>query len=240
MGGNYLGVRIMHPSQAAIDVVARGECGTKTTPGDPILDWVYNGCREDQQDHFKPLAEEPGNARKYWFNWLVDYTIRFGTNRDGCFGIVDKKTGKLCAAAICCPPRCIGFNRSGDEMGMNLREAGMAMGPTILVENFRMKSLGVWMANNEPSNLGNNFWYINIFATAPEYQGKGCGSALLRLMGEVADADGVPSYLETAGIKNTTFYSKKGGYEITTKSHIASFKGDGGGCGMLRPAFAKV
>lgn len=42
-----------------------------------------------------------------------------------------------------------------------------------------------------------------MFATAPEWQGKGCGSILIKFLGEVADADGVVSFLETAGYKNT-------------------------------------
>ena len=79
-----------------------------------------------------------------------------------------------------------------------------------------MKSLGVWMGDMEAGmGLGyNNFFYINMFATAPEYQGMGCGSALLDFLGKVADVDGVVSYLETAGNKNISFYSKKGGYVV--------------------------
>ena len=42
----------------------------------------------------------------------------------------------------------------------------------------------------------------------------GCGSALLDFLGKVADVDGVVSYLETAGNKNISFYSKKGGYVV--------------------------
>ena len=74
-----------------------------------------------------------------------------------------------------------------------------------------------------------------MFATAPEYQGKGCGSALLQFLGLVADTDGVVSYLETAGVRNTTFYSKKGGFNLVGKSPVANFTSDGGGVAMLRP-----
>jgi len=74
-----------------------------------------------------------------------------------------------------------------------------------------------------------------MFATSPEYQGHGCGSALLSFLSKVADADGVVSYLETAGIRNATFYAKKGGYNIVSKSECATFNADGGGVGMIRP-----
>jgi GNAT superfamily N-acetyltransferase len=76
-----------------------------------------------------------------------------------------------------------------------------------------------------------------MFATAPEYQGHGCGSALLKFLGEVADTDGVPSYLETAGVRNTTFYTKKGGFNEVGRSHVANFTSGGGGVAMLRPKY---
>jgi GNAT superfamily N-acetyltransferase len=50
---------------------------------------------------------------------------------------------------------------------------------------------------------------IVIIATAPEYQGRGFGTALFRFLGEVADADGVPSHLETVGLRNVGFYAKR-------------------------------
>ena len=74
-----------------------------------------------------------------------------------------------------------------------------------------------------------------MFATDPEYQGRGCGSALLRFLGEVADTDGVPAYLETAGARNVGFYSKKGGYNEVGRSQVASFQAEGGGVAMFRP-----
>ena len=60
---------------------------------------------------------------------------------------------------------------------------------------------------------GNQCLYVSIFATAPDCQGQGCGSLLLNFLNDVADADGVCSYLETAGVRNTMFYTKKGGYQ---------------------------
>ena len=139
--------------------------------------------------------------------------------------MLDKSSRKVVAAAITTPPRCVPFNKSGDEMGTHLRTAGMSMGPDILL-NPRMKTLGIWMGNMEEgqaSVLNGNFLYVSIFATAPEYQGHGCGSALLGFLGMLADTDGVVSYLETAGVRNTNFYAKKGGYNVVGKSHIATF-----------------
>lgn len=59
--------------------------------------------------------------------------------------MVDKKSNAVVAAAVTGPPRTVQFTRmSGEEMGENLRIAGMNMAIQILVENLRMKSLGFW------------------------------------------------------------------------------------------------
>ena len=104
----------------------------------------------------------------------------------------------------------------------------------------RMKTLGHWQDNIQNKlGLGNKHLNVIMFATAPECQNRGCGSALLRFLGEVADADGVPSLLETAGTKNTKFYSSKGGYEEYARQPVKSFTYEGGGVGMRRPARKK-
>lgn len=117
--------------------------------------------------------------------------------------MIDKSSGKVVAAAYTGPPRTVPFSKSFEEMGINIRKAGMQYGPTVLL-NPRMKTLGIWLDQMESGQpLGGNYFYISMFATAPEYQGHGCGSALLEFLGLVADTDGVPSYLETAGVRNT-------------------------------------
>ncbi|GMH84624.1 hypothetical protein TL16_g09979 [Triparma laevis f. inornata] len=78
---------------------------------------------------------------------------------------------------------------------------------------------------------GPSYFYVVMFATLPEAQGRGCGKALLNFLGEVADADGVVAFLETAGVRNVGFYNT-GGYEEVVRSPVAGFKGDG--IGMIR------
>ena len=83
--------------------------------------------------------------------------------------------------------------------------------------------------------MGDNYLYVGMFATAPEYQGCGCGSILIKFLGEVADADNVISYLETAGEKNIGFYNKKGGYAEVDRKPIGDFTAEGGAAAMIRP-----
>ena len=121
-------------------------------------------------------------------------------------------------------------------MGDNIREAGMSIGQDILANNMRMRALGQWQHGvQESQGLGGttNYLYLVMFATAPEAQGKGYGKALLNFLCEVADADGVPAFLETAGARNIGFYNT-GGFEEVERSPCAGFTLDGGGSGMLR------
>lgn len=213
-----------------IDVISRSECGTTSTAPDPLLDWVYDGPTEGA---CAPLSTEPSPHRQAWFRWLTTYLVYFGINRQSLYALVDKESRKVVAAAVVGPPRTVAFDRSGDEMGRNIHKAGVGMAIEVLVENLRMRSLGTWQHKHLPAS-GSNFLYISIFATAPEWQGRGCGSALLQFLGEVADADGVVSFLETAGVRNATFYAEKGGYEVVAREPLASFKHDGGAVSMRR------
>jgi GNAT superfamily N-acetyltransferase len=220
-----------------IDVLKRGECGTDETAPDPLLDWAY--CGRSGEAVCNPLPDAPDSHRLRWFGWMADYTAHFGVSRNGLYALVDNTSHRVVAAAVTGPPRTVAFSKSFEEMGINIRRAGMEMGQEILCNNLRMKSLGQWLgatAERCGHLLQGNYLYVSMFATAPEYQGQGCGSLLLQFLGDVADADGVPSYLETAGTRNVTFYSTKGGYEEVARSVLASFEHGGGAVAMCRSA----
>jgi GNAT superfamily N-acetyltransferase len=53
-------------------------------------------------------------------------------------------------------------------------------------------------------------WYLNLLGVAPEHQGKGVGSTLLRAALERADRDGVPAYLEATSEDNKRLYERHG------------------------------
>jgi ribosomal protein S18 acetylase RimI-like enzyme len=53
-------------------------------------------------------------------------------------------------------------------------------------------------------------WYLSFLAVAPEYQGHGAGTVLMRhLLGRIADT-GVPCYLESVDEANLPFYERLG------------------------------
>lgn len=231
-------VRVGHESpllRETIEVLGRGECGTNATAPDPLLDWVYAGT--DAQSLCKPLSCPPSAHRLAWFRWMAHYCAAFAFARGGLYALVDPDTQRVVAGAVTGPPKTVSFGRmSGGEMGDNIRSAGMSIGQEILANNMRMRALGSWQHGiQEAQGLGGttNYLYLVMFATLPEAQGKGCGKALLNFLGEVADADGVPAFLETAGSRNIGFYGT-GGFEEVCRSPCAGYEHEGGGVGMIR------
>ncbi len=62
-------------------------------------------------------------------------------------------------------------------------------------------------------------FYLGTIGTDPAVQGKGYGSALLRVVLDRCDADGVPSYLESSKASNLSFY-RGHGYEVVDEVFI--------------------
>jgi len=240
VGGGFRVVRIDHPGAAlfreAVDVISRGDCGTAETAPDPLLDWT-RACDIPSEEHVPcvPLPGAPSATRQAWFHWMGEYHAYFAANRHSLYALVER--GKVVAAAYCCPPRTTPYDKSYDEMGINLRKAGMGLAQDILANNRRMRSLGAWQSEHQPP-IGSAFFNIVMFATAPEHQGKGCGSVLLRFLGDVADADGAESFLETAGARNAHFYAK-GGYKEVARKPLANFTHEGGAVSMRRAPSTK-
>jgi len=215
-----------------VDVIARGEAGTAKTAPDPLLDWVYTERKEGICD---PLPEEPSVHRLAWFRFLAAFMVDFGIKRGGTYALVDPESREVVAATVTAPPQTV-HNLVYTCHQTDIRKIGMEMAAQVLTHP-RMSVLGKWQHHvQEKLGLGSNFLEVMIFATAPEVQGRGYGSHLLRFLGDVADADAVPSLLETAGTRNTTFYAEKGGYEQYCHQAVATFTHEGGGVGMLRRA----
>ena len=77
------------------------------------------------------------------------------------------------------------------------------------------------------------FWYLHYVGVRPEHQGKGYGGRIIRAQTAVADAEGLPCWLETATTENVPLYERLG--------FVTQVEWDvpGGGphfWGMMRPA----
>lgn len=54
------------------------------------------------------------------------------------------------------------------------------------------------------------FWYLHYVGVRPEHQGKGHGGRIIRAQTAVADAEGLPCWLETATPENVPLYERLG------------------------------
>jgi len=62
-------------------------------------------------------------------------------------------------------------------------------------------------------------WYLAVLGTAPEYQARGIGSALIAPVLERCDRDGVLAYLESSKEANIPFYQRHG-FEVSQEVSI--------------------
>jgi ribosomal protein S18 acetylase RimI-like enzyme len=53
-------------------------------------------------------------------------------------------------------------------------------------------------------------WYLGTLGTDPDRQGQGVGSALLRVVLDRLDLEGIPAYLESSKESNLAFYARHG------------------------------
>ncbi|MDW3216596.1 MAG: GNAT family N-acetyltransferase [Ilumatobacteraceae bacterium] len=97
----------------------------------------------------------------------------------------------------------------------------------------RFAALGEAMGANTPPEP---HWYLNMLATHPDWQRQGMGGALMRVVFEIADAEGLPCYLETETEVNVAYY-RRHGFEVRTEWDVQTDDSEGPHMwGMLRPA----
>ncbi len=64
-------------------------------------------------------------------------------------------------------------------------------------------------------------WYLAFMGVAPEWQGRGLGTALMRPALEALDAAGTPAYLESSTPRSRALYQRNG-FEVTGEFNLPS------------------
>jgi len=64
-------------------------------------------------------------------------------------------------------------------------------------------------------------WYLAVMGVAPEWQGRGLGTALMRPALETLDADTVPAYLESSTPRSRALYQRSG-FAVTGEFNLPS------------------
>jgi GNAT superfamily N-acetyltransferase len=64
-------------------------------------------------------------------------------------------------------------------------------------------------------------WYLAFMGVAPEWQGKGLGTALMRPALDRLDQEGIPAYLESSTPRSRALYLRNG-FEVTDEFNLPS------------------
>lgn len=130
------------------------------------------------------------------------------SSRYGDATVVRTAGGDVGGAALAYPPGHYPLSFAG--WFTNGRGA-LAIGPSHTLRLARLERFMVKRHPREPH------WYLFVLGVDPAAQGGGLGGALLRRLGERADAAGVASYLETDEERNVGLY-RRHGYDVVDEA----------------------
>jgi len=221
---------------SAVSVLGRAFCGSDKTCPDPCYQWVYDGGPPP----FEPLPTPPSAQRERWFTWLSRISLQWGLNRGGVYLLLDGHD--VVAVSVATPPgarhapgwwEMLGMMCS---LGLPPSSDSSTGGVSQRMAALESKLKEVFAEESQQSRP----LHVAMVGCDPDRQGQGIGSAMLRFLSEVADADMASAYLETVGVRNETFYERKGGYKLARRTTI-KHGGDtldinGGMAIMIRPA----
>ena len=82
----------------------------------------------------------------------------------------------------------------------------------------RFAAIGVALAEHTPDE---EHWHLNMLGTHPDWQRQGLAGALMATTFEIADAAGLPCYLETETPENVVYY-RHHGFEVRSEWDVAA------------------
>ena len=147
---------------------------------DPVFRWIY------------PDDERRETALPGFFDLFGDAIGRHG---------VSLVVGDGLGAALWVPP---GEHVVDDDQAEDFGRAVLALSPE---DAERMSACFAVMDEAHPSEP---CWYLNLLGVAPEHQGQGMGSAMLRVALARCDEAGEPAYLEATSEDNRRLYERHG------------------------------
>jgi ribosomal protein S18 acetylase RimI-like enzyme len=118
-------------------------------------------------------------------------------------------TSDFGGVALWLPP---GVQSDGDAMGEVMEET---------VEPELMDDLRGFTEGMAAFHLHGPHWYLPFIAVGPEHQGKGYGSQLMSHGVALADADGLPAYLEATTLDSRRLYEHHG-FEVMGEIQFGS------------------
>lgn len=148
---------------------------------DPVMSWLF----PDDSRRLRQLERGFGLfGRRIWFRHDEGYT-----------------TDSVVGGALWLPP---GTWRLGPVRQIGMLPAMARVARRDLTRLLRALSL------IEKKHPHERHFYLPIIGVAPEWQGKGIGTALLRPVLERCDREGLPAYLEASSPRNRACYERSG------------------------------
>jgi GNAT superfamily N-acetyltransferase len=186
ISGQASGPTVRHATRA--DVGPLTNTLVRAFHDDPMLRWLYPD--EDVYTELGPV----------WFEFSLDVGLRLGHTYS-----VDDGIG----GAIWSAPDVDLFDDATIGAFTELLTAHL---PAERIDEVSTTLLNVALGHphDEPH------FYLFTIGTDPSRQGTGAGSALLRRVLDVCDAEGLPSYLESSNVRNVPFYERHG-YRVTSE-----------------------
>lgn len=150
---------------------------------DPVMSWIFRDD-ETRLDRLRMLMG--GALERVFLPHETSYT-----------------TADLAGAALWAPP---GHWKTPDDV---VAELAPVMAQSFDAEELdRLLTFFGLMEDEHPADT--DHWYLGVLAADPERQGQGIGTACMRPILERADAEGMPSYLESSNERNVPLYERNG------------------------------
>ena len=228
--------------EAVLNVLTRSFGGVAGNEPEPCYDWCYTA----KEPTFTPLTNEQATLRRErFFRWFCKICLYWGLRREGIYYVTMADAGgagkyEVVSVAVTAPP--------GSPPSVNTFEQLSLMWQVGLppwTDGPRGASARVDAMESILSKVHDSYYpeheelHLLLLGSEPSRQGQGIGSATLRLIADIADADNVDVYLETLGEHHEQFYEKRG-YTLQcrcTVGHNGNYlESCGGVAAMIRPA----
>ena len=218
--------------EEAARVLGKSFAGTSTADPELTFDWCLGPT----------LADRNEPARAASLEWMFGYLLHSATGTH-LLG-VRSPSGELQAAALCWlslggtkGPGFKNYVCGGMRYAVTHKEVPAYMKNRKLIDK-RMAAFDKQLATRHAKHAPGPHYYVSMLGVDPACQDDKIGSKLIRAVSQMADAKGVPCYLECSGTRVRDIYVHHG-YEEKECSTV-SIQGDEPGFAAYEELFAMV
>jgi len=214
---------------AVLEVSARAMCGTRTAAAEALTSWVVSTGA---------LADVENPERLGVMRWLAqikfDMDWRHSSTTFCLGGVHDGELGAICLVYPMYQGYAAEHGFFSEALPFLSIASMLAAGktPATVTRNrewrrgFLPKLLGKngldnLMKEGHQKHAEGPHYYISLMMVDPSLQGKGLCGRLMRAACRAADADGLPTFLETGGARNVAVY-KRFGFEVVDQLSLSA------------------